>query len=316
MMRALLVILTVLFGVAAGAGRADADPFNGRHEVPVETAAPLLMPGGLMQRLGHMQMQLNETISREFRSERKTGSSAALLTILALAFLYGVVHAAGPGHGKSVVGSYFVANEARWASGFFMGGVISLMQGATAIAIVFLMSLVLHSRELRVANQGALVDCVSYGVVALIGLVLFWRAATGRGHDHAHFGAAHGAKHEHVHGHGHGHEHTGARHSGRRFLIAATGVAPCASAIIIMLFALANDAMGVGVAAVLALSLGMAVTVSAVGVLGIVARRLLMRLSRGPGLRLERAERILRLVGSAAIVGFAGLLMVGALARF
>jgi nickel/cobalt transporter (NicO) family protein len=308
MRRMLLLILAVLLGVAAGAGRAAADPFNGRHEVPVETAAPLLMPGGLMQRLGHMQMQLNETISREFRSEHKTGSTAALLTILALAFLYGVVHAAGPGHGKSVVGSYFVANEARWASGFLMGGVISLMQGAMAIAIVFLMSLVLHSRELRVANQGALVDCISYGIVTLIGLVLFWRAATGRGHDHAHFGAAHGPEHEH--------EHAGARQGGRRFLIAATGVAPCASAIIIMLFALANDAMGVGVAAVLALSLGMAVTVSAVGVFGIVARRLLMRLSRGPGLRVERAERILRLVGSAAIVGFAGLLMVGALARF
>jgi nickel/cobalt transporter (NicO) family protein len=306
MIRVLLLILAVLLGVAVETGRAGADPFNGRHEVPVETAAPLLMPGGLMQRLGHMQMQLNETISREFRSERKTGSSAALLTILALAFLYGVVHAAGPGHGKSVVGSYFVANEARWASGFLMGGVISLMQGATAIAIVFLMSLVLHSRELRVANQGALVDCVSYGIVALIGVVLFWRAATGRGHDHAHFGGAHGPEHE----------HPGARHGSRRFLIAATGVAPCASAIIIMLFALANDAMGVGIAAVLALSLGMAVTVSAVGVLGIVARRLLMRLSRGPGLSLERAERILRLVGSAAIVGFAGLLMVGALARF
>jgi nickel/cobalt transporter (NicO) family protein len=257
-----------------------------------------------MQRLGHMQMQLNETISREFRLERKTGSSAALLTILALAFLYGVVHAAGPGHGKSVVGSYFVANEARWASGILMGGVISLMQGATAIVIVFLMSLALHSRELRVANQGALVDCVSYGIVALIGLVLFWRTATGRGHDQAHFGAEHG------------HERAGARQRGRRFLIAATGVAPCASAIIIMLFALANDAMGVGVAAVLALSLGMAVTVSSVGVLGIVARRLLIRLSRGPGLSFERAERILRLVGSAAIVGFAGLLMVGALARF
>jgi nickel/cobalt transporter (NicO) family protein len=310
MMRVLLLILAVLLGVAAGTGRAEADPFNGKHEVPVETAAPLLMPGALMQRLGHMQMQLNETISREFRSERKTGSSAVLLTILALAFLYGVVHAAGPGHGKSVVGSYFVANEARWASGIFMGGVISLMQGATAIAIVFLMSLVLHSRELKVANQGALVECVSYGIVALIGLVLFWRAATGRGHDHAHFGAVHGA------GHGHQHEHAGVRHRSRRLLIAATGVAPCASAIIIMLFALANDAMGVGVAAVLALSLGMAVTVSAVGVLSIVARRLLMRLSRGPGLSLERAERILRLVGSAAIVGFAGLLMIGALARF
>jgi ABC-type nickel/cobalt efflux system permease component RcnA len=314
-MRTLLLVLTIVLGATAGLSRAEADPFNGRHEVPVGTGTMSLMPAGVMRSLGHMQMQLNETISDEFRSVRETGSAAAMLAVLALAFLYGVVHAAGPGHGKSVVGSYFVANEARWFSGFLMGGLISLMQGLTAIAIVFVMSLVLHSKQLRVANQGALVDCVSYGVVAAIGLVLFWRAATGRGHVHA------PGRPGHVHGAacgraGHDGAPIAARGNGQRVLIAATGVAPCASAIIIMLFALANDAMGVGVAAVLALSLGMAVTVSAVGMLGIVARRFLMRLSVAAGPRVERAERILRLLGSAAIVGFAGLLMLGALSRF
>jgi len=314
-MRRLLLVLTMVLWATARLNCAEADPFNGRHEAPVETGTIFLMPDGLLRNLGHMQMQLNDTISREFRSVHDSGSAAAMLGILALAFLYGVVHAAGPGHGKSVVGSYFVANEARWLSGFFMGGLISLMQGLTAIAIVFVMSLVLHSKELRVANQGALVGCVSYSIVAAIGLVLFWRAATGRRHVHAPAGSGH------VHDlacrrPGHDGAPTGARGNGQRVLIAAIGVAPCASAIIIMLFALANDAMGVGIAAVLALSLGMAVTVSAVGMLGIVARRLLMRLSLGAGPHVERVERVLRLLGSAAIVGFAGLLMLGALSRF
>jgi nickel/cobalt transporter (NicO) family protein len=311
-MRTLLLVLTIVLGATAGLSRAEADPFNDRHEVPVETGTVSLMPGGLMQSLGHMQMQLNETISGEFRSVRDSGSVVAMLAVLALAFLYGVLHAAGPGHGKFVVGSYFVANDARWLSGFFMGGLISLMQGLTAIAIVFVMSLVLHSNQLRVANQGALVDCVSYGIVAAIGLVLFWRAATGRGHVHGP-GHVHHAAGDRA---GHDGASLGARGHARRALIAAIGVAPCASAIIIMLFALANNAMGVGIAAVLALSLGMAVTVSAVGMLGIVARRFLMRLSLGAAPRVERAERILRLLGSAAIVGFAGLLMLGALSRF
>lgn len=312
-MRTLLLILAILLGVTAALSRAEADPFNGRHEVPAATGTLSLMPGGLMRSLGHMQMELNESISREFRSVRDSGSAAAILAVLALAFAYGVAHAAAPGHGKSVVGSYFVANEARWLSGFVMGGVISLMQGLSAIAIVFVMSLVLHSKELRVANQGALVDGLSYGIVAVIGLVMFWRAATGRGHVHALAGPAH--VHDPAHDHA-GHHHGApidARGNGQRILIAATGVAPCSSAIIIMLFALANDAMGVGIAAVLALSLGMAVTVSAVGMFGIVARRFLMRLGLGAG---PRVERVLRLLGSAAIVGFAGLLMLGALSRF
>lgn len=328
-MRKLFLIVTVLLGVAAALTHAQADPFTGAHDVPIAARSFNLLPSWFIQPLAHMQLQLNETISHEFQSVQSARSVAAILTILTLAFFYGVLHAAGPGHGKTVVGSYFVANEARWRAGVLMGGLISLMQGLTAIAIVFLMSLALHAKEFQVANQSALVDCVSYGFVAVIGAVLFWRAATGRGCEHTHppamrrpIGDAHdhGALHAggagehelaHIH-HDHGGD-VGARGGFQRTLVLATGVAPCASAIIIMLFALANHAMGIGIAAVLALSLGMAITVSAVGILGIMARRLLIRMTAGA--RVERAERVARLLGSAAIFGFASLLMLGALSQ-
>jgi nickel/cobalt transporter (NicO) family protein len=266
------------------------------------------MPGKVVRRLAHIQMQLNEKISGEFRSVHNRGSIDATLAVLALAFLYGVVHAAGPGHGKTVVGSYFVANDARWFTGLMAGGMISLLQGVTAIVIVFLLSLVLHARELEVANRGALVDCVSYGIVAVIGGVLLWRAATGRDCGHAHMPGE-------SHGHGGGEPGHSGRRPVHRALVAGIGVAPCASAIIIMLFALANDAMGIGIAAVLALSLGMAVTVATVGIVSVAARNVLMRLGRGSAWRWQAIERVLRLVGSTAIVGFAGLLMLGALSR-
>jgi nickel/cobalt transporter (NicO) family protein len=312
--RVLLLAAALLFGVLYAPSAVRADPFTGGPPIsaPVQTGTAFLMPGGMLRRLAHMQMQLNEKISQEFRSIHSTGSVAATFTVLLLAFVYGVVHAAGPGHGKTVVGSYFVANDARWFTGLFLGGLIALLQGVTAIVLVFLISLVLRARELQVADQGALVDCVSYGIVAAIGCVMLWRAITDNGDSHSHG----------LVGHDHGHRHdaidrppAGMGGRLRRGLIAATGVAPCASAIIIMLFALANDAMGIGIAAVLALSLGMAVTVAGVGLISVVVRKMLMHAMEGPGLRFARAERILRLLGSAAIVGFAGLLMLGALAR-
>jgi len=101
----------------------------------------------------------------------------------------------------------------------------------------------------------------------------------------------------------------------QRILIAVTGVVPCSSAVIILLFALANNVMGVGIAAVAAESMGMAVTVSAVGMLGIAARPVLLRVARGPTHQLERAERAVRLVGAAAMVRCAAPLMIGALSR-
>jgi nickel/cobalt transporter (NicO) family protein len=315
-----LVAAIVLW--ASGATCAEADPFNGTHVVAPPVGRGFLLPDRAVAWLAHVQMQLNDVIARAFASLHGGRSTAAIATIMAVAFVYGVVHAAAPGHGKTVVASYFVANHSRWIGGVFMGGVISVLQGATAIAIVFVLSLALHLKELQIANQGALVSSLGYAMVAAIGMMSFWRAATGRGCVHAHAPALARAAHEHaLHPHGHGAEGcaadppAAARSDFQRFLIAATGVAPCSSAIVIMLFALANGAMGIGIVAVLALSFGMAVTVSSAAILGIIGRRVLVRMGGGAAKRIESAERMLRLLGSAAIVGFACLLVVGALSQ-
>jgi ABC-type nickel/cobalt efflux system permease component RcnA len=347
-MRRLLLAFLLLAATLAAPPGALADPFTGGGGTPLsgkpsDTPAPMqqagdvatTLPGtgfanGLLQRLAHQQMLLNERISHQFKAVRDTGSGAAFATILALAFFYGVLHAAGPGHGKSIVAAYFVANEARWTSGVVMGGVISLMQGLTAIVVVFLLSLVLKTSQMAVENNGAMIEFISYGLVVLIGLVLFWRAVTGKGHNHHHgpvsFGHDHGHDHDHDHqacAHGHGHDHHHHAHrapapagtSFRRILTLAAGVAPCASAIIIMLFALANGAMLVGTIAVLSLSLGMGLTVSAIGVLSILARGLMKRFAGGETAAGERLERGLAIAGSVLVIGFAGALMLGAWVR-
>lgn len=351
-MRALLLATLLLIAGLIGPTQARADAFTGGGGTPLSekpmgqldtppAAAPaphgdVTLPGGglfngMLQKLAHQQMLLNERISHQFKAVRDTGSGTAFFTILALAFLYGVLHAVGPGHGKSIVAAYFVANEARWTSGVIMGGVISLLQGLTAIIVVFLLSLVLKTSQMAVENNGAMVEFISYGLVVLIGLVLFYRAVTGKGHNHSHgpFGQDHGhAHHDHAHdhhehhacGHDHGHDHhdhAPARSgtSFRRILTLAAGVAPCASAIIIMLFALANGALLVGTVAVLSLSLGMGLTVSLIGVLSILARGLMKRFAGGETVAGERLERGLAIGGSVLVVGFAGVLMLGAWVR-
>lgn len=82
-----------------------------------------------------------------------------------------------------------------------------------------------------------------------------------------------------------------------------------------MLFALGADAMGIGILAVMALSLGMGITVSAIGVLSIISRNFLARISSHSTGRFEQIERALGVLGSVAIMLFSGLLMMDAYSR-
>jgi ABC-type nickel/cobalt efflux system permease component RcnA len=95
-------------------------------------------------------------------------------------------------------------------------------------------------------------------------------------------------------------------------LVVAAGLTPCASAIIVLLFALANGVYLVGIGAALAMSAGMALTVSAVGVTSVLGRRLAERLFAGAAAWASRLERALAIAGPLLIVGSSALLLLGA----
>ena len=329
-MRVLTMLVLVLGLFLNLAPSLRADPFTGRNapaESNITTGFPL--GGGIVARLANMQRHLNDAISAAFRDVSENGSRTAIALILGLSFLYGVLHAVGPGHGKAVVASYFVANPAHWTSGVMMGSLISLIQGLSAILIVGVLAEVLQWRQFDVINQATLVEFVSYGLIAALGVTMLYRAITGQGCAHSDGGGrAHGDGHAHGDNHTH-HSHadgSGSHHDSHDRapvksggitsldlrLIIATGLTPCASAIIILLFALANESLWVGVAAVSALSIGMAITVSVIGVASVFGRRTLLGVLTNIGIQSHRFEQGLSILGATVIIVASGLLMAGA----
>jgi nickel/cobalt transporter (NicO) family protein len=310
-----LAIALALCCVIAPTSRAD--PFTGGGAAPEASAGTTIAPWShFVMRLADAQGRLNDAISDAFERVRDTHSHAAMALILGLAFLYGVLHALGPGHGKAVVASYFLANHSRWTNGIVMGSVISLIQGLTAIVLVGSLAVVLQWRQFDVLNRSTLVEFVSYALIAALGLVMLYRAITGRGCAHDD-GIAPGHTHDHDHGHDRHHPQgaamigAGAAALDMR-LVVATGLTPCASAIIILLFALANQALTVGIVAVGALAIGMAMTVSLIGIASILGRRALLRVLDTVGVESHRFERALSILGALVIIGASGLLMAGA----
>jgi nickel/cobalt exporter len=202
--------LLILTGIVAISSVAHAAPFGvGGGPGPVEV-------DGFTGWVLHQQSDFYRMLSGAIRAAKADGS--ATWALLGISFVYGVFHAAGPGHGKAVISSYLVANDETWKRGIALSFASAILQAITAVAVVGVVAIALGATSSAMGATVRVIEVVSYGLIVLIGLRLLWvkgrafikllRAETkAQAHDHAHHDHSHGHSHNHTHNHGHGHVH-------------------------------------------------------------------------------------------------------------
>jgi nickel/cobalt exporter len=100
----------------------------------------------------------------------KTGEAATSAAILAaISFLYGILHAVGPGHGKFVISSYALANERTVRRGILLSFMAAAIQALSAIVIVGILALLLNATSLQIKATEAWLETASWGLIALLG---------------------------------------------------------------------------------------------------------------------------------------------------
>jgi ABC-type nickel/cobalt efflux system permease component RcnA len=195
--------------------------------------------GGMMTWINAHQQAFYRSITEALKSMRDGGNG--VWTLVGLSFIYGIFHAAGPGHGKAVISSYMLANEVALRRGVMLSFVSAFLQALTAILVMALMFLVLRGTAVSMADATWFLEVASYALITLFGAWLFWTKAWPRlagmfgrnpavslsaahahasaHHDHGHHGHSHAA-HSHAAsshtahaGHGHAHAHAGHDHS-------------------------------------------------------------------------------------------------------
>ena len=225
----LALLVGIIAGILFAAGLIDsafaqAGPFGTpRPQMP---AAPV---GGVLGWIFAKQAEFYRQFSSLIRAAKADGSAA--WTLFGLSFLYGIFHAAGPGHGKAVISSYIVANDETWTRGVVLSFASALLQALVAVMVVGIAAALLGATAATMGRAVNMIEIVSYSLIILIGVRLLWvkgrafvsllqtlhrpaavgAAVTPHDHDRGHHDHVH-EHHHHGEGHAHHHHHHGEAH--------------------------------------------------------------------------------------------------------
>jgi nickel/cobalt transporter (NicO) family protein len=301
--------------------------------------------GGIVGWLFAKQAEFYRQFSGLIRSAKADGN--AVWSLLGLSFLYGVFHAAGPGHGKAVISSYVVANAETWIRGVVLSLASALLQALAAIAIVGVAAALLNARASTMNGAVNVIESASYALIIIIGVRLLWvkgriflaalrarshlisevgAAVTPRhddhDHDDVHSPQMPGPRHAHAHhedacGEDHAHaprpQELGGAGGWRRGLtaIVAVGLRPCSGAILVLVFAMAQGLFWVGAGSALVMGLGTFIAVATIATIAVMARDAASRLAAARWRHGALAIRGIEVAAAAVITGFGVLLLCG-----
>ncbi|WP_368301874.1 nickel/cobalt transporter [Kluyvera sichuanensis] len=268
------------------------------------------------------QRDVNQQMSGLLQAvaENPTQAGGALLLF---SFVYGVLHALGPGHGKVVITTWLATHPSKLKSSIGLTLAASLLQGLVAIGlvVVVLTLLRLPARQLHLSSFW--LEKGSYALVGVLGLLLCWRALKKlrmllRKPTFTAFTPHH--VHDQHCGCGHQHMPDPKRLErdedwrARLMIILSMGMRPCSGAIMVLLFSKVIGVFGWGVASALAMAAGTSLTISSLALLVHGFRTLAVKLSgnKTPILWRQVGWTTLALAGGAVLVAAAVVMWVSA----
>jgi ABC-type nickel/cobalt efflux system permease component RcnA len=280
-----------------------------REAVPVYTG-----PGGwLMAALMDWQSQFFRGLTRAARTALSDG--AAAWALISGSFLYGVVHAAGPGHGKAVISAYIVADNHALKRGIGLSIAAALVQALSAILLVGVAALLIRATARQVDGATTVIEIAAFAAIALAGVVLLWRKAGAlvrlwQGQVTA-VSCEADCGHTHLPGPA---ELAKARSLTEMALVAlAAGIRPCTGAIVVLTFCASQGLFAVGVASTLAMAAGVALATSALAAVAVLFKGVALKLAGGRGLAGEKALLMLECLAAAFVAALGLALLTGLL---
>ena len=298
-MNKLTVIVLTLLLLFACASQANAqNPFVSKDRQ--ETVSPSHVQSyPFLAKISIWQQRLNQKMADLTRQAKETKSPKPLFLLIIISFAYGVLHAAGPGHGKAVAMSYMVSRDSDLRECVMLGNFIALFHGLSGIILVFAVHFILQSTVMgSLESLTRTTQIISYSLIALLGMILLaknfysWNRRTEPGISN----------------------HSGCTEEKQRGPLAAAlvvGIIPCPGVVLIMLFAMSLHMLWLGLLLAFIMIFGMAATISAAVIAGVTGKNMLLGALEQKSKMVVVVERTLN-TAAALIVTTLGLTLLAA----
>lgn len=273
--------------VAAEATVESVAPAEGAAALPVvakpvmETVKPVEHSRSLYTVIAEEQKVLREKLTAAI-SAMKSGDWDAIWKFLAICLVYGMLHALGPGHGKSIVVGYFIARRGRWRQGVALGAGITVTHTMSAVVLLLILYAIFKATVFTAFETGRIgIERASYALIMLTGVLLVVLAirdviksrkgcGCAAGIDAAEGAAQDGACAESGLGRA---LPPVARWREIIGVAAVTGIVPCPAVALIVLFCLLNSMVALSLLGALVICVGMTITNVAFGIAAVAFRK-------------------------------------------
>ena len=298
-----ITLIIILFIAFVSIGYAQDNPFFTKEgpEENKQVSSPELPEfiQKLSNEINNLQRELNNSLSTLSRKINEEEDFGILFLLLGIALLYGFIHALGPGHGKIIIVSYALSNPLKAKQGILLGIFIAVIHTLSAIFLVSILYFILKSTYSGYSQEPKkIIFLVSYGLIACMGAFLIvktiivdilklnkksWNSKT----------------------------KIDERQNKIQNLILPAfiiGLVPCEGAILILIFSISINAYLLGIMLTAAMSLGMALTISIIGIITIYSKKGVLKLVSAKTGIVKTISIVIQIIGAVLILLF-GLLL-------
>ena len=278
------------------------NPFTSRKDPPKLSASPA-PSNKFLTKIAAWQQKLNSKMAALIRESKKTGSMRPLLILMIISFVYGIIHSAGPGHGKAVALSYILYHRGKPVTGVLFGNLIAISHGLSGAVLVLALHYLIQRNVMGTMEYVEhTTRIISYSLIALLGSVMLIGKSYRLSKNIISNKKISSDKFDEK------------QKKGTFALSLAIGMVPCPGVVFVMLFALSLKMTSLGIMLALSLTLGMAITISTVVLIGLAGKNIVIGSFKKQRRFVKIAENIIE-ISAAAIITTLGLVFLAATIR-